>query len=48
MPLFLAYIVIGFVDIVGVFIAYIKIDFGLENNLAQLVPAITNIIQSSL
>ena len=38
-PVFLAYIVMGFVDIVGVSTGYIKHDFLLEDKLAQLIPS---------
>ena len=38
-PVFLAYIVMGFVDIVGVSTGYIKNDFGLPDRLAQLIPS---------
>ena len=35
----MAFIVMGFVDIVGVATGYIKKDFGLTDNLAQLIPS---------
>lgn len=38
-PVFMSFIVMGFVDIVGVATAYIKQDFGLEDDLAQLIPS---------
>ncbi len=35
----MAFIVMGFVDIVGVATGYIKKDFGLTDSLAQLIPS---------
>jgi MFS transporter, FHS family, L-fucose permease len=39
LPVFMAFIVMGFVDIVGVATGYIKKDFGLTDSLAQLIPS---------
>lgn len=39
LPVFMSFIVMGFVDIVGVATGYIKHDFGLTDNLAQLIPS---------
>jgi len=39
LPVFMSFIVMGFVDIVGVSTGYIKNDFGLSDNLAQLIPS---------
>ena len=39
LPVFLAYIVMGFVDIVGVATGYIKSDFNLSDSMAQLIPS---------
>ncbi len=39
LPVFLAYIVMGFVDIVGVATGYIKSDFKLSDSMAQLIPS---------
>ena len=38
-PVFLAFIVMGFVDIVGVSTGYIQKDFGLSDSLAQFIPS---------
>lgn len=39
LPVFMAFIVMGFVDIVGVATGFIKKDFGLTDDLAQLIPS---------
>lgn len=39
LPVFMSYIVMGFVDIVGVSTGYIKEDFNLTDSLAQLIPS---------
>ena len=39
LPVFMAFLVMGFVDIVGVATGYIKKDFGLTDDLAQLIPS---------
>lgn len=39
LPVFMSFIVMGFVDIVGVATGFIKKDFGLTDNLAQLIPS---------
>jgi FHS family L-fucose permease-like MFS transporter len=39
LPVFMAYIVMGFVDIVGVSTGYIKKDFELADKVAQLIPS---------
>ena len=39
MPVMMAYIVMGFVDIVGVATGYIKNDFGLSDSMAQIIPS---------
>jgi FHS family L-fucose permease-like MFS transporter len=39
LPVFMAYIVMGFVDIVGVSTGYIKKDFELTDKVAQLIPS---------
>lgn len=41
LPVYMAYIVMGFIDIVGVSTGYVKKDFGLSDNLAQLLPSMT-------
>ncbi len=38
LPLLMAFMVMGFVDIVGVSTGYIKQDFGLDDQVAQLLP----------
>ena len=38
-PVFMIYIVMGFIDIVGVSTGYIKNDFGLEDKVAQFLPS---------
>ena len=38
-PVFMSFIVMGFVDIVGVATGFIKKDFGLTDDLAQLIPS---------
>ena len=38
-PVFMVYIVMGFIDIVGVSTGYIKNDFGLEDKVAQFLPS---------
>ena len=40
LPVLLAYIVMGFVDIVGVATGYAKNDFQLSNGVAQLIPTL--------
>jgi fucose permease len=39
LPLLLAYFVMGFVDIVGVSTGFVKKDFSLTDDIAQLIPA---------
>ena len=39
MPVLMAYVVMGFVDIVGVATGYIKNDFQLSDSMAQLIPS---------
>jgi len=39
LPVFMSFIVMGFVDIVGVATGFIKQDFGLTDDLAQLIPS---------
>jgi MFS transporter, FHS family, L-fucose permease len=39
LPVFMSFIVMGFVDIVGVATGYIKKDFALTDDLAQLIPS---------
>jgi len=39
LPVFMSFIVMGFVDIVGVATGFIKKDFSLPDNLAQLIPS---------
>ncbi len=39
LPVMLSFIVMGFVDIVGVSAGYVKQDFNLSNTLAQLIPS---------
>lgn len=39
LPVFMSFMVMGFVDIVGVATGYIKKDFDLPDNLAQLIPS---------
>lgn len=39
LPVFMSFIVMGFVDIVGVSTGYIKKDFDLPDNLAQFIPS---------
>ncbi|MCL3780117.1 MFS transporter [Prolixibacteraceae bacterium JC049] len=39
LPVFMSFVVMGFVDIVGVSTGYVKKDFQLSDSLAQLVPA---------
>ncbi len=39
LPVFMSFIVMGFVDIVGVATGFIKKDFGLTDDLAQLIPS---------
>lgn len=38
-PVFLTFIVMGFVDIVGVSTGYVQKDFGLSDSLAQFIPS---------
>ena len=38
LPVFMTFIVMGFVDLVGVITAYVKKDFALADNMAQLIP----------
>jgi len=38
LPVFMSFIVMGFVDLVGVITAYVKEDFMLADNIAQLIP----------
>ena len=40
LPVLLAYIVMGFVDIVGVATGYAKNDFHLRDGVAQLIPSL--------
>ncbi len=39
LPVFMSFIVMGFVDIVGVSAGYVQKDFGLSDSLAQLIPS---------
>jgi len=39
LPVFMSFIVMGMVDIVGVATGFIKQDFGLKDDLAQLIPS---------
>lgn len=39
LPVFMSFIVMGFVDIVGVSAGYAQKDFGLSDSLAQLIPS---------
>jgi MFS transporter, FHS family, L-fucose permease len=39
LPVFMSFIVMGFVDIVGVATGFIKKDFGLTDDLSQLIPS---------
>jgi MFS transporter, FHS family, L-fucose permease len=39
LPVFMSFVVMGFVDIVGVSVGYAKKDFGLSDSLAQLIPS---------
>jgi MFS transporter, FHS family, L-fucose permease len=39
LPVFMSFIIMGFVDIVGVATGYIKKDFALTDDLAQLIPS---------
>lgn len=39
LPVFMSFIVMGFVDIVGVATGFIKKDFGLTDDIAQLIPS---------
>ncbi len=39
LPVFMSFIVMGFVDVVGVSTGYIQQDFDLPDNLAQLIPS---------
>ncbi len=39
LPVFMTFIVMGFVDVVGVSTGYIQKDFGLQDSTAQLIPA---------
>ena len=39
LPVFMSFIVMGFVDIVGVSTGYIKKDFDLPDNIAQFIPS---------
>lgn len=39
MPVMMAYIVMGFIDIVGVATGYIKSDFNLSDSMAQIIPS---------
>jgi len=38
LPVFMGFIIMGFVDLVGVITAYVKDDFQLSNDLAQIIP----------
>ena len=38
-PIFLTFIVMGFVDIVGVSTGYVQKDFGLSDTMAQFLPS---------
>ncbi|MBA7571072.1 putative metabolite transport protein YjhB [subsurface metagenome] len=39
LPVFMAFFVMSFVDLVGISVDRVKIDFGLNNTLAQLIPS---------
>ena len=39
LPVFISFIVMGFVDIVGIATGFIKKDFMLTDNIAQLIPS---------
>ncbi len=39
LPVFMSFVVMGFIDIVGVATGFIKKDFGLTDDLAQLIPS---------
>jgi MFS family permease len=39
LPVFMSFIVMGFVDIVGVSAGYAQKDFGLSDSIAQLIPS---------
>ena len=39
LPVFMSFVVMGFVDIVGVATGFIKQDFGLADNIAQFIPS---------
>jgi MFS transporter, FHS family, L-fucose permease len=41
LPVFMSFIVMGFVDIVGVSAGYAQKDFGLSDSIAQLIPSMT-------
>jgi len=41
LPVLMAYIIMGFIDIVGVSTGYIKKDFGLQDDIAQLISLMT-------
>lgn len=41
LPVFMSFIVMGFVDIVGVSAGYAQKDFGLSDSVAQLIPSMT-------
>ncbi|NQU34859.1 MAG: MFS transporter, partial [Bacteroidetes bacterium] len=38
-PVLMVYVIMGFLDIVGVSTGYIKNDFGLEDKIAQFLPS---------
>lgn len=40
LPVFMSFIVMGFIDVVGVATGYIKKDYGLSDNVAQLIPSL--------
>ena len=40
LPVFMSFIVMGFVDLVGVITAYVQDDFQLSDNIAQLIPMV--------
>jgi FHS family L-fucose permease-like MFS transporter len=39
LPVFMSFIVMGFIDVVGVATGYIKKDYGLTDNIAQFIPS---------
>ena len=38
LPVLMAFIIMGFVDLTGVITAYVQKDFQLSNDIAQLIP----------